>query len=547
MIIKQTFAVAFLGLILVTGAGAQETHSHGESETLGTVHFPVTCEQRAQATFTRSLALLHSFGYEEARAAFKTAAEQDPGCAMASWGIAMTYYHPIWAPPTAVELAEGRAAAEKASALGAKSDREKRYVAAIGTFYRDSDRVDHRTRALAYKEAMKDLSSSFPDDSEASVFYALALLATAPADDATFANQKEAAIILNGILQKEPQHPGALHYLVHAYDYPSLAELALPAARTYAKIAPSSPHALHMPSHIFTRLGLWRESIASNLDSAEAARRLVARTHPGAASFDALHALDYLEYAYLQIGDDEKALQVLQEAASAKEFDDQSFVAGYALAAIPARFALERHRWDEAAKLETPSAKLPWERFAYAQAITSFAKALGSARSGDPGNARAALVKLQEAHGALSASRIPGPYDWAGQVDSMRLAATAWLSYVEGRKDEAVELARAAADIEDRVGKHPVSPGSALPARELLADMLLDNGRPEEALSQYEASLRVAPNRLNSLYGAARSAELSKDPGKAGRLYAKFLDNCTACAANRADVMHASAYLKDRK
>jgi tetratricopeptide (TPR) repeat protein len=543
---RTKLAFFCLSTALVASAGAQETHSHqGGSEALGSVNFPVACEPGVQADFTRAVALLHSFGYEEARKSFAKVAEQDPGCGMASWGIAMTYYHPIWAPPTEAELAAGAAAAEKAIVAGARTDRDKDYIAAIGAFYRDFGRVDHRARALAYKQAMEGLARRYPDDHEASIYYALALLGAAPPSDATFADQKKAADILNGLLTKEPQHPGIVHYLIHAYDYPPLATMALPAARAYVKIAPSSPHALHMPSHIFTRLGLWSESIDTNLASAEAARRLVGRTHPGAASFDALHALDYLEYAYLQVGDELKARQVVDEAATARTFDDPSFAAGYALAAIPARFALERRRWDEAAKLEASDASLPWERFRYAAAITYFAQALGSARSNEPERARAALANLEGIHAVLVKSPVPGPYDWAGQVDSMRLAAAAWLAYSESRRDEAVDLARSAADIEDRVGKHPVTPGAVLPARELLADLLHEIGRPGEALGQYEASLRVAPNRLNSLYGAARSAEASGASRKAAQFYTQLLNNCGS--SHLEEVENARNFLERHK
>lgn len=543
MTLEKTLAALCVSAALVSGAGAQDQHSHhGEREALGSVHFLVTCEAGVQAGFTRAVALLHSFGYEEARKAFATVAQQDPHCGMASWGIAMTYYHPIWAPPTAAELAAGAAAADKADAAGASTDREKHYIFAIGAFYRDYGRVDHGMRARAYKEAMEDLARRYPDDQEASAFYALALLGTASPGDVTFAAQKQAADILTGLLLKEPQHPGAIHYLIHAYDYPSLAAMALPAARAYAKVAPSSPHALHMPSHIFTRLGLWSESIESNLASANAAQRLVARTYPGAASFDALHALDYLEYAYLQIGDEPRARHVRTAAATARKFDDPSFIAGYALAAIPARFALERRRWRDAAKLEPPDASLHWENFAYARAITYFAQALGSVRGGEPKRAYVALANLEEIHAVLVKSPVPGLYDWAGQVDSMRLAAAAWLAYSEGRQSEAVELARNAADLEDRVGKHPVTPGAVLPARELLADLLGEMGRPGEALQQYQLSLSVAPNRFNSLYGAAQSAEASGDSRKAVQLYALFAENCAS--SDRAEVKRARVFLE---
>ena len=548
MIRPRLLAALLLGVFLGVRAAAQEMpHHHGEGqpETLGTVHFPISCRQEVEAAFTRSVALLHSFGYEEARKAFTDVAQRDPGCAMAAWGIAMTYYHPIWAPPTAAELAGGRAAAEKAAAIGAKTERERDYTAAIGAFYRDSDKTDHRTRAAAYKAAMEEVARRFPEDHEASIFYALALLATAPPSDATFANQKKASEILNGLLEKEPRHPGVAHYLIHAFDYPPLASQALPAARAYAKIAPSSPHALHMPSHIFTRLGLWRESIDSNLASAAAAQRMMAKSHPGAVAFDTLHALDYLEYAYLQIGDEAKARGVLEQAAAAKTFDERNFAAGYALAAVSARYALERRRWADAARLESPQAELPWQNFPYAPATTYFAQALGSARSGQPERARAAVAKLEEIHAGLVKSPVPGPYDWAAQVESMRLAAAAWLVYGEGRKDEALALARSAADLEDRTGKHPVTPGALIPARELLGDMLREAGRPADALREYETSLAAAPNRLNGLYGAARAAELSGDPRKARELYAKLIANCEP-GTDREQIAAARTYLKNQ-
>ena len=334
------------GLLLAPASPAQEhQHSHGEMEALGSVHFPTSC-RGVDAEFTRAVALLHSFGYEESRRAFEAVAAKDPSCAMAYWGIAMTWYHPIWAPPNSQELAAGTAAARKAAELDAKTERERGYIAAIGAFYRDSDRLDHQARARAYSDAIGQLSKQLPDDHEAQIFYALSLLGTAPPGDASFANQKQAAAILNSLLPLEPQHPGIAHYMIHSFDYPELAADALPAARAYSRIAPDSPHALHMPSHIFTRLGLWQDSIASNLASADAGRRLVARRHPGAASMDTLHALDYLEYAYLQIGDEAAAREVLAEAAAAKTFDDPRFSAGYALAAIPARFALGTARLE---------------------------------------------------------------------------------------------------------------------------------------------------------------------------------------------------------
>jgi len=519
--------VAAGALVAARPTLAQEmhSHSHGEGEDLGEVHFPTSCRAEVEADFTRAVALLHSFGYEESRRAFEAAAEKDPACGMAYWGIAMTYYHPVWSAPNPAELGAGRAAAEKAAALGGATERERAYIDAINVFYRDSENLPHAARATAYEESILDVSRRFPDDHEATIFYALLLCA--PSSDPAFVRQKKGAAILNGLLPVEPRHPGITHYMIHAFDYPPLASEALPAARSYAKIAPASPHALHMPSHIFTRLGLWQESIASNIASADAARRLAAERHPGAFSFDAMHALDYLEYAYLQIGDDAKARAVFDEAVAASKFDEAQFAAGYGLLAIPARWTLERRDWKGAADLRLPAAELPWDRYSYAPATTYFAQAVGAARSGQLDRARAALGKLKDVQVALASAPPPG-YDWPSEVEAMRLAAAAWIAYGEGRKDEAVLLARAGADLEDKTGKHPVTPGSVLPARELLADLLLAEGRPADALREYEVSLREAPARFNSLVGAARAAEQAKEVQRAREYWQQLLAQSVA-------------------
>ena len=521
----------------------EEHHHHGGDEALGTVRFPVSCKPEVQADFTRAVALLHSFGYDEARKAFALVAEKDPACGMAHWGIALTYYHPIWAPPNPAELEAGRAAAEKAAAIGAGTDRERGYIRAVGVFYRDTDKADHRTRAAAYRAALDDLARAFPEDHEAAIFAAMMMVATAPSGDPTLAQQKSAGVILNRLLVSEPQHPGLVHYLIHAFDYPMLADQALDAARAYAKIAPSSPHALHMPSHIFTRLGLWHESIQSNFASADAARRRIARSHPGAAAFDALHALDYLEYAYLQIDDQARAKATLEEVTAARKFDEGTFQVGYAVAAVPARWALERRDWSAAAALTPPQAELPWPQFPYAPAITHFAQAIGAARSGKLDLARAALGRLTEVHAGLARAPLSGVYDWTGQVESLRLAAASWIALGEGRKDEALTLARSAADLDEKTGKHPVTPGSILPPRELLGDMLLELGRPADALREYDASLRAAPNRFNTLYGAARAAELSGNKARARELYTQLVANCGP-AATRKEIAQAREYLE---
>jgi len=525
---RQTLRLSLAAVLLALPARApaqEHRHAHASGEQLGVVHFPTSC-RGVDADFTRAVALLHSFGYEESRRAFETVAAKDPACGMAFWGVAMTWYHPIWAPPTRPDLSAGAAAALKAQELGAGTDRERGYIGAIGTFYRDWEHRDHNTRANDYKAALEALAKKFPDDHEATIFYALEIRGTAPENDPTYAEQKRAAKLLNDLLPLEPQHPGIAHYMIHAFDYPGLAAEALPAARAYARIAPSSPHALHMPSHIFTRLGLWQESIDSNLASADAARRLVARTHPGAAAFDTLHALDYLEYAYLQIGDDAGAHRVLDEAAGARTFDEPAFQAGYALAAIPARWTLERRDWKAAAALEASRAEIPWQSMRYVPAITSYARALGAARSGQPDRARADLGDLAKIVAALKASPVPGPYDWAGQVESMRLAAAAWVAYADGKAEEAVETARSAAALEEKTGKNPVTPGAPLPARELSGDLLLAMNRPAEALAEYEASLRDSPGRFNGLLGAAQAAERSGIAARARELYAQLVAQC---------------------
>ena len=385
-----TFLAALMALPL-TAIGAQRS---AITRTMAARSARCTFRPPAPQRLRRAVALLHSFGYEEARRAFEDVAGRDPRCGMAHWGIAMTWWHPLWAPLTAEELTSGQRAAARAKAIGGGTLRERAYIEAIGSFYDGAGTRSHQMRAVAYREHMARLAREFPD-AEATIFYALSLLATAPPADATFANQKQAAEILNRISRDRPDHPGIVHYLIHAFDYPQLAREALPAARAYAKIAPASQHALHMPTHIFTRLGLWQESIDANLASARTAREQVARTHPGAASFEALHALDYLVYAYLQVDDQQKARAAAVEAAAARRFDEPSFAAGYAIAAIPARWTLERLDWRAAAALEPPAVELPWQQFPYAVAITRFAQAVGAARSGQIDRARRAVDALR--------------------------------------------------------------------------------------------------------------------------------------------------------
>jgi len=498
--------VAVLAILPASGlAEGEHDHAHEAPEKFGQVHFATSCKPETQAVFERAVALLHSFAYVKSAATFQEVSAKDPACGMAQWGVASTYFHTIWGPPTDEEFAAGRVAAQKAAQLGAPTARERDYIAAIGAYYQ-GDGVAHPARVVAYEKAMAGVHERNPDDPEAAIFHALAMLGVAynSPPDKTYARQREAAKILNHLLKVEPEHPGIAHYMIHSFDYPEVAELALPAARAYAKIAPSAPHALHMPSHIFTRLGMWKESIDSNLASARTAQAWLARTNPGATAFDALHAWDYLEYAYLQTGQDAKAGEMVDTVAKVTIFDIPQFAAAYALAAVPARYALERRDWKQAASLTAQPATFPWAKYPYAKAIVHFARAVGAARAGQLDAARQDVATLAEIQGSLKGQK---GFDWATQVEIQRRAAAAWLARAEKKDAEAVALMRSAADLEDSTDKHPVTPGSILPAREQLADLLAELRQPAAALTEYEISLRSAPARLNSYGGAAQAAE----------------------------------------
>jgi hypothetical protein len=531
-------AVVVLGGVSVP-AQELEHHEHALPDKLGVVRFPVTCREEVRAGFERGVALLHSFGYPLAERAFEDVAARDAACGMAYWGRAMSEYHQIWAPPTAEEFAKGAEAAREAARVGARTDRERAYIAAIDAFYIESSPRPHLERVRAYERAMADLASRFPEDDEAAIFHALALLSAAynSPPDKTYALQKQAAAILNRVLPRHPEHPGVAHYMIHSFDYPELAPLALDAARAYAKIAPSAPHALHMPSHIFTRLGLWPDSVESNLASAAAARAEMAKTHPGATAYNELHALDYLEYAYLQRADDDAARGVVDAVGRVTSLDVPDLAAAYGLAAVPARYALERRAWREAAALEPRPQTFPWAKFPHAEAIVHFARAVGAARAGDIETARAACVRLAEIHSALVATYAKG-FDWPTQVEIQRLAAEGWLRLAEGKADEAEPLVRAAAELEDRTDKHPVTPGAVLPAREQLADLLAQRGRPAEALAEYEASLRAAPARYASVAGALTAAEKLGDR-RAVQAWSARLRELAAPGARRPELLRA--------
>ena len=537
-------ALLLVSALLLSQQAHQEHGDH--SEKLGNVGFETSCSPAAHAIFLRGVAWLHSFEYEQAESSFNQAAAADTSCGIAHWGAAMSLYHPLWAPPSSAELERGRAAVARAQGAPVRTQREKDYVEAIATFYGDSHTLDHKTRALAYNRAMKALHDRYPGDREAAIFYALSQTAAGTLDtDPTFAREKDAAAILNAVLEAEPDHPGVAHYLIHSFDYPPLAELAVSAAKRYAGIAPDSAHAQHMPSHIFTRLGMWDESIASNLKSEAAARELMRRKNFTGGSREELHAMDYLAYAYLQTGQDTKARQVFTKLSAMQTVDEPIFSVAYAATAIPARLALERRQWREAASLELPNkvgTLVPMDNFKWAAAHMHFARAIGAARSGDLPSARLEVGKLAEIERKLIVPA--GSYDWKAQVAIGRQVAAAWLAKAEGKNDEAITVMSGAADLDDALEKHPVTPGSILPAREQLGELLLELGRPAEALNAFEASLKRAPRRLGGLYGAARAAKLLGNDAKARQYYAELVELTKNGEASRAEIKEARSISK---
>ncbi len=482
-------------LFIVPYSSAQEAHDHPAPEKLGKVSFPISCTQAARQQFERGVALLHSFAYAAAENAFQGVAQQDPKCAMAHWGIAMTYYHQLWEPPIApAKIAIAQKEIQHAQQLGAGSERERQFINAASLIYQDADTVPYRTRAANYEHAMSDLASGNSKDVEAQVFYALALLANASPADKTHAKQKQAADLLEPLDLSYPQHPGIPHYLIHACDNAEMAPRGLPAARAYSQIAPSAPHALHMPSHIFTRLGLWDDSIASNLAAREAA-------HKEGDTEQELHAMDYLVYAYLQSGRNNDAAQVVQQLKNMPDLNAGDFILAYAATAIPARYTVERGQWSDAAGIVPLSGAAP-----QVVALAVWARGMGLARSGHATGAQAEIDKLWQIEAQLRAS---GKDYWASQVGILKREVMAWSAQANQNPDEAAALMRASADEEDGIEKLPVTPGPIVPAREQLGYLLLEQNHPDLALKEFETALANAPGRRGAMQGAARSAELA--------------------------------------
>ncbi len=541
--------VAYAALIsvslagLTTAASAHDPGDTGLTGKIGEARFEVSCTPEAQATFNRAVTLLHSFWFTPAHSAFEEVAKQDPTCAMAYWGIAMVARaNPLASAPTPKAMAEGLAAIERAQSIGGKTQRERDYIEALALFYRDYDKKDHRTRVVAHEEAMARLASAYPEDREATIFYSLALNISASPTDKTYSNQLKAGKLLETIFAEQPQHPGVAHYIIHTYDYPPIAKQGLDAAKKYAGIAPDSPHALHMPSHVFTRLGYWEESVSSNRASAETEKKEVGSPDPKLMIPGVLHAYDYMVYAHLQLGQEQAAKQVVDEiTAGDKVTPGNLLAASYALAAMPARYALERHRWDEAARLEVPKvAGFAWDSFPQSEAVVHFAKGLGAARSGDVSTAKAAGERLKQLHDALVTMK---QGYWAGQVGIQGKAVAAWTALAEGRKDEAIATMREAADLESASEKHIVTPGHIVPARELLGFMLLETGQPALALAEFEKSQVTEPNRFHGFAGAARAAELAGNREKAKAHFAKLLEVSAKASAERPEIKTLRAFL----
>src|SRR6266436_2291599 len=465
-------------------------HEHPVPEKLGTVQFPTSCSSKEQKNSQRAVALLHSFAYSAAEKAFGDVAKADPKCAMAHWGIAMTYFHPLWPPPlAAADAVRGQAEIERAAQLGG-SDREREFIEALKLIYTNADSVPYRQRVERYTLAMGKLAERNPDDVECQVFYALALIASASPTDKTHANEKKAANLLEPLFQKHPQHPGIPHYLIHACDNAEMAGRGVEPARIYSQIAPSAPHALHMPSHIYTRLGMWQESIASNMAARKAA-------HEQGDIGEELHAMDYLTYANLQLGRDQDAAGVLDDLRKMTDLSPKYFKVVYAAGAMPARYAIERRQWNEAAKLAPIPNALP-----QAAAITAWSRAVGFARSKQAELARAETARLKSTYEQMRAA---GDEYWATQIHVQLNSALAWINYAEGQNDEALKLMRAAADEEDAVEKQPVTPGAIVPAREQLGDLLLETGNTKEAQKEFQKALSMTPKRRGALLGAERA------------------------------------------
>ena len=513
--------------IAITLAGVMVSHAHDEDD-LGSVRFPTSCSPQVQAEFERGVAMLHSYWFSYAGKTFKAILDKDADCAMAYWGIALDHMgNTLGNGPPVKELEMGLAAIEKGVALGAKTQRERDWLNAAATYYRDYAKTSLNARLLAYTRAMEQITQRYPDDYEGWIFYALTLQASAPKADLTYANQIKSAAILDKMYQQNPKHPGVSHFLIHAFDYPPLAEKGIPAARRYASIAPAVPHARHMPSHIYSMVGLWEESIASNARALE--------IQP-----DYRHASDFTVYAHLQLAQDGLAKAVMDKSLGTPDRGDRPVGGGNftATAAMPARYMLERADWKGAAALPVTTTRYPM-----ADSITRFTRGLGMARSGDLAGAKGETEAIGVLRRALEKS---AESYWADRSEEQMLAISAWISYANGSRDEALKFMRAAADREDGSVKHILMENRLYPMRELLADMLLEMKQPALALQEYESALRENPNRYRGFYGAARAAEAANDRQKAAVYFNKLIALSARADTERPEFVRAKAYVAQR-
>lgn len=520
------FAVTIAGVVTL-GFCAPSIAQQDTDQKLGTVHFATSCNETAQRRFDRAMRYQHSFWYKASREIFEETLKADPQCTIAYWGMALGLLENPHIPQPLSLLPLGLAAIQAAKATGAKTQRERDYIDALAAMYVDYDKTTHQARVQSYLKAMEALAAKYPDDDEAQIFYAITLNVAASPTDKTYANQLKGAAILEPIFKRQPRHPGVAHYLIHLYDTPALADKGIDAARRYSKIAPAAPHAQHMPSHIFTRVGLWTDSIAANTAAAQAAKT---EKSPN----DQLHAQDYMVYAYLQSGQDKNARRIIDDI-TATTFGPEAFQSHFAAATSPARAMVERGDWKGAAELQVHPTK-----FLHVMAITHFARALGAARSGHPDAAKADIAKLAELRDKLTAAKVGY---WPTIVDIQYQIATAWQLYAEGRHDDALKAMSAAADAEDKTEKHPVTPGSLAPARELYGYMLLDRGLAKEALTAFESTMAKEPNRFNGFVGTAKAAQALGDKAKAKANYQKLVALASAGDNDRPVLAEAKAFL----
>ncbi len=506
----------------------------------GELSFGLSCSNATQENFDLAISLLHSFEYEEAEKAFAKVIDIDPSCAMAYWGVAMCNFHALWRPPTVDDLEKGSLAIKIARSIENKSERETDYIDAIASFYTDWDKIDHSTRIGRFEKAMEKIYNQYPEDKEATIFYALALNSAADLSDKTYKNRRKAGKILEQLFPDQPNHPGITHYIIHSYDYPELANLALDAARRYASIAPASAHAQHMPSHIFTRLGLWDESINSNLDATTSAQCYAEQVGMNGNWDEEIHGTDYLVYAYLQQGRITEAKQLLDYLESIPNIHPLGVKGAYPTAAIPARFYLETRQWEKAAELKMPSQDYPADRFPWSNGIIHFTRILGAVHTNNLEAARRDLDEINKCHQYLLDK--DNTY-MANQVLIMIKAAEAWIQFTEGNIDHSIELMRVSAEMESKTEKHSLTPGEVLPSQELLGDLLLGAGKPNQALSAYESNLKIRPNRFNGIYGAAIAAKKAGDNKKAVAYYMQLIALTANSNSKRPEIEEARSFI----